>query len=443
MIHGGEKKIHKKIKSFLHSNEKKLKGDLFPIVKDIMHKKNRILDLTDKYKTPFYLIDEHGLHESINEFKKNFDRTIPGIGYFFAMKSNPHPFVIKAVVKKGMGIDVSSVRELEFAMRYGAKKIIFTGPGKTVAELEAAVKKAKNIDLTINVDSFSELERLDKITKKLKKRIKAGVRIYTKYHGKWNKFGISLSELSLFWSKAMECAYIDIQGIQVHMSWCSSYKPYEDVLKDLASHVKKDFDTKMKERLKFVDFGGGFLPYQASGFYPWGTPVGKCIKIIDDYNKQTSKFREKYYIRGSTPVKEFADGIASAIHKYMDPVIKCAYYCEPGRIICYKSMHLVMRVVDVKNTNQVILDGGINMVGWERFLEEYYPVVNLTHPSTKVSNCRLYGSLCDPRDLFGELCYSSKMKEDDVILVTNQGAYAYTLSQNFIKEIPPAYLLKK
>ncbi|MEK7643708.1 MAG: alanine racemase [Patescibacteria group bacterium] len=443
MIRGGHREIQRKINTFLRANAKNEPGDLFPIVEDILRKKDRIIALAARHATPFYLIDEHGLHESVREFKTAFDAAIPGIRYFFAMKSNPHPFVLKAVIKNGMGIDVSSLRELKTAIQSGAKSIVYTGPGKTAAELETAVKLASSAEIIFNMDSFGELRKLNEITKKLRKKIKAGVRIYSKYHGKWNKFGIPLEELATFWRAASRAPYIDIQGVQIHMSWTSNYAPYEDALKDIAAHLEKNFDKKMKGCLKFIDFGGGFLPYQAGGFHPWGTPVGKCLKIIDDYNQQPSKFREKYYIRGSRPIGEFAAGIAAAIKKYLDPVVRCEYFCEPGRVICHRSMHLVMKVVDVKASDRVIMDAGINMVGWERFLEEYYPVVNLTHPSAKEITCRLYGSLCDPRDLFGEYCHASRMEEDDLVLVTNQGAYAYTLSQNFIKTIPRAFLLKK
>jgi len=102
-------------------------------------------------------------------------------------------------------------------------------------------------------------------------------------------------------------------------------------------------------------------------------------------------------------------------------------------------MHLVMRVADVKKKDLVILDGGIHMVGWERYLHIYAPVVNLTHPGLRARKVRLFGSLCDPEDSFGEYCYASRVELGDLIVVPFQGAYTYGVSQDFIREVPEVF----
>jgi diaminopimelate decarboxylase len=85
----------------------------------------------------------------------------------------------------------------------------------------------------------------------------------------------------------------------------------------------------------------------------------------------------------------------------------------------------------------VIVDGGIHMVGWERYLQIYHPVVNLTHPAETELAVRLGGSLCDCEDVLGRYCYAERMEEGDLLLIPYQGAYSYTTAQNFIRDIPP------
>ncbi|MFA6410866.1 MAG: decarboxylase, partial [Candidatus Buchananbacteria bacterium] len=144
----------------------------------------------------------------------------------------------------------------------------------------------------------------------------------------------------------------------------------------------------------------------------------------------------------SVPVASYAQGIAKAVKTYLKPILDCTYYLEPGRIISTPSMSIVLKVMDVKYPGMAITDGGINIVGWEQFESNYFPVIDLTNPSLKEIDYRLYGSLCTPDDTWGYYCYAKKIKEGDIILIPNQGAYTYTFAQNFIKPIPEIRILK-
>ena len=105
-------------------------------------------------------------------------------------------------------------------------------------------------------------------------------------------------------------------------------------------------------------------------------------------------------------------------------------------------MHIVLSVADIKDKENCILNGGVNMVGWQRFEKEYFPLVNITHPSKKERQCRMWGNLCTTWDIWGYYYYGSKLGQKDIIIVPYQGALTYSLAQTFINDIPAVYKLK-
>lgn len=409
------------------------------VVRENLKKRSRILALTKKYQTPFYLFDQPQAEKSIKEFKSIFTKEIPGLEIFYAVKSNPHEYLLKSVVKNHLGLDVSSGRELKLAIKYRAKKMVFSGPAKMTDELELAIKYRHQ--LIIHLDSFTELRRLAALLKTNNQTIRAGIRVYTKYHDNWNKFGIALVELSEFFKAAKQYPQIQLQGLQCHMSWVMTPVIYQKMLEDIARSVKQ-LSAADRAKIKFIDFGGGFETYRLEGYFPWTLPQGEIIKAASEHFGRPVKFKDKYYLTESVPLKVYAQGISAAIKKYLTPLVDCVYYCEPGRTISAKSMHLILKVMDIKRPGLAILDGGNNMMGYEIFQSYYYPVINLTHPANKEINCYLYGSLCTPDDLFGYYCYAQSIKEGDIMMIPNQGAYIYTFAQNFIKSIPATHILK-
>jgi len=415
-------------------------GNLRHVVKKFLKRRESFLNLANKYSTPFYLLDLQELKSSIENFTISFKTFVPKNKVYYAMKTNHHPVILQTIVANGFGLDVSSVREFNLGRDAGCTDMIFTGPGKTIDDLLFVLQKDKNI--IIQVDSFGELKRLAKVAKKLNQKIKAGIRIYTKQHGKWNKFGIPLQELKAFWQGAKQYPLIDLRGIQFHLSWNESAKPYQNVIKELAKYLKTNFTQVELNEIKFIDFGGGFRPFQSEGTYPRLIPQGSIIKTANDYKGKTTKFFDKYLISSSITINDFAREIGKAIRMYLDPLVSCEYYTEPGRIISNNAMHIVLKAVDKKTNNNVIMNGGINMIGYERFEYDYFPLINLSQPSLTEHSCTIYGNLCMPDDLWGYYYYGENINEGDILLVPYQGCLTYSLAQNFIQPIPPVYILK-
>jgi diaminopimelate decarboxylase len=430
----------KNVLRLLDETPKAAQGDLKIIVDSVLKKRDGFLSVANRFKTPFYLFDPKALKQSARELVDSFSAILPRTRFFYAMKSNPHPLMLRHALKAGLGLDVSSGQELELALKLGAKDILFTGPGKTAEELELAITHPKEV--TLNLDSFRELEKAGALAQKLNTTIRAGIRIYTKYHGQWTKFGIPVEELRAFFDEASAFPGVRLQGIQVHMSWNADAKPYANAISEIAKQLKTLTDSQ-RNSIHYIDLGGGFLPYKAEGTYSSAFPQGKVLSIADHHYGEETEFKDLYVVTDAIPASEYAQGISEAIHTHLMPLVDCDYYFEPGRLICHKAMHVVLRAEDVKRPGVAILDGGINMIGYERFETDYFPVVNLSQPSDQEIPFKLYGCLCTPYDLWGTSCFAKGIQEGDFLIVPYQGAYTYCLSQpNFIKPVPKVRVLR-
>ncbi len=431
--------IKKNIDKVLETSNTYIAGNLDHVARHCFEKRDDILKLASNHKTPFYVLDIPELSDAITTFATSFTRHIPSVKVYYAVKTNYEPRLLKEIATRKLGFDVSSKRELVLTLKAGGTDILYTGPGKTEDDLEYAIQHADKV--TINIDSFGELKRLGNLTNKKKKKIRAGVRIYTDVHGKWSKFGIKLEELVRFWHEAQKYKYIDLCGIQFHISWNESAGPYIQIIKQLATYLRTSFTPEERKKIKFIDFGGGFRPYQSEGVHPWDTPVGSLIKTVFEQSDKKLTFQANHIITQALPIEEYAKRIGAAIYKHLNPLVTCEYYTEPGRVICNNAMHLVVSVIDKKSDDMVITDGGVHMTGWERFIFDYFPVLNMTNPAIDEKKCTIYGSLCMPQDLFGYYYYGACINEDDVLLVPYQGHLTYSLAQNFIKEIPEVHVL--
>ncbi len=411
--------MEKNIKNNSHSTSP-CSRNLLPLVEKILTKKNDYLRLTDRYKTPFYTYNQEELDSSISQLLKAFRSNVPRFQVYYAMKLNHHPLIVERVVKKGLGLDVASKKELSLAIKAGAKKIVYFSPGKSDDDLLYAVEYADIV--RIHIDSFGELHRLGRITNKIKKKIEVGVRVNTPSLGLWTKYGIPLKTLNKFWKEAGNYPFIQLNGVHFHQSRNRDAGFYINMIRELAMYLDKYFSSKELKDILYVDLGGGFEPYCSEGvFIP----------------NQSGK--KEYNILISPTIEEYANTIGNAIKKYLDPVIKAIYLLEPGRYICNSAMSVVLSVADIKDKENCILDGGVNMVGWQRFEHEYFPLINLSSPSKKEITYNMWGNLCTTWDIWGYYCYTNKIREGDVIVIPNQGALTYSLAQNFIQTIPPVY----
>lgn len=199
---------------------------------------------------------------------------------------------------------------------------------------------------------------IGKLADKLKTEVECGVRIHTSTYGEWMKYGIPLQSLEKFWKEAGEYSFLKLNGIHLHQSRNKTAIFYVNTIRDLANYLKKNFTSDQLKSIKFIDFGGGFEPYKSGG-----------IVIKNGLNWP------KYKIPQTPTIEEYAKAIGNAIKNYLDSIIDCTHLSEPDRYICNSAMHIVLSVSDVKDKKNCILNGGVNMIGWQRFEQEYFPLV--------------------------------------------------------------------
>jgi diaminopimelate decarboxylase len=141
-------------------------------------------------------------------------------------------------------------------------------------------------------------------------------------------------------------------------------------------------------------------------------------------------------------IDTFAEKIGAAIKKNILQQTNCRIYTEPGRWLINDAMHILLTVVDRKADDIAITDAGTNVIGWERFETDYFPVINLSRPDTVERECMILGSLCTPHDVWGYSYFGEDVQPGDILLIPTQGAYTYSLRQQFIKPLPETVVWK-
>jgi diaminopimelate decarboxylase len=402
--------------------------DLAEVADAILPRRAALLALAERYPTPLYAFDPPGFRAALAAFRRAFDPCLPNHAPFYAVKSNHHPWVIAAAADAGFGLDVSSGSELEAALATAAP-ILFSGPAKSEDELLTAAAHADRV--TVQLDSERELRLLGQVSARTGRRVRAGLRVWTGEHGAWSKFGVPLRELTRLWRSAPPG--VELVGVQSHLSWNRSPEPYVAVIEEIGAALAQ-WTADERARLEFLDVGGGYRPHRLEGYFPPEHALGAALQAASEHYEVPIRWPEPFYVKPSVPLDAYAQAIGAALARHAPHVP--AVYTEPGRIVSTYAMHLLVRVVDKKSDDLVIIDGGTHMVGWEKYLQIYAPVVNLTRPARTELSVRLGGSLCDSEDVFGQRCFASAIEEGDVLVVPFQGAYSWGTAQRFIRAIP-------
>jgi diaminopimelate decarboxylase len=400
-------------------------GTLHEVVEETLSMAPRLLALAEAHPTPFFAFDGAGFDAALARFRAAFDRHVPGHRPFYAIKTNHHPWVVAAAVRAGYGLDASSGRELRQALAFPGCAVLLSGPAKSDEDLALALDHAER-----------ELRRLGALSAARGTSIQAGLRVSTEQHGAWSKFGVPLPELPRLWRLAKDWPTLRLRGVQSHLSWNRDPSPYVRVIGELARTLRDGLSPEDRASLDFVDVGGGYRPHRTEGLFPQELPLGAILQAGNDAAGAETRYESPYYVKPSVPLETYASAIGEAVRRELGPWYGGPTWTEPGRIVSTYAMHIVVRVVDKKAPGLVIADGGIHMVGWEKYLQVYSPVVNLSRPARAEIPLRIGGSLCDCEDVLGLRCFAESVEEGDVLVIPFQGAYSFVVAQDFIRPIP-------
>ena len=371
--------------------------------------------LAIKYSTPLYCYSYNKLKSNIINFFTYFKKFSPLV--CFAIKSNTNLNLIREIKNFGLGADVVSKGELMLALKAGInkKKIVFSGVGKTESELKFAIEKKI---LLINSESESEIKIIEKIAKKKNVVVNIGIRLNPNTDAntlkqistgkKENKFGVDEKTFLKLVSILRTSKNIKLKCLSVHIgSQITDHKPYEKMLKAVDKII-----NKAKFNFEYIDLGGG---------------------MGISYEKNQKKLNYKKY--------------KSAIEKFLRKNNSKLIF-EPGRSIIGNTAILISRVIYLKETSKkifVILDAGMNdMMRPALYGAKHQILPAFKNKKKSKKSYEFVGPICETTDKFLSVSNFNKLKEKDLIFISDVGAYGSSLSSNYnIRPKPSEILINK
>ena len=372
------------------------------INKKLSIEKIKVEDIAKKFGTPTYCYSYKRLKDNINNFKDNFKSFSPLV--CFAIKSNTNVNLIKEIRKLGLGADVVSMGELMMALKAGVnpKKIVFSGVGKTAKEINYAIDKKI---LLINAESKSEIIEIERIAKNKRKIVDIGIRLNPNTDAKTlkqistgkkeNKFGVDEKIFFELINYTKLSKNIKLKCLSVHIgSQILDHQPYEKMLNVIDKIIKKS-----NHNFEFIDLGGG---------------------MGISYEENTKKLNYKKY---NLAINKF-------LKKHKSKII-----FEPGRSIVGDIGSLISQVIYIKQNEKkdfIILDAAMN----DLMRPALYGANHKTLPATKHSRLskktyEFVGPICESTDKFTTLKKFQKLKEKDLVVMCDTGAYGMSLSSNY------------
>ena len=367
------------------------------------------LELAEAFDTPLFVVSENRVRDNYRRLRNALTSNYEKIRVYYAAKANSNLSVLKILETEGAFLDAVSPGEVFMALTTGfpAERILFTGTSVRNDEL----KFLADSNITVNLDSLSQLDRLLKIrvpevlSVRVNPEIGAGHHDHCITAGKNTKFGLWENDAVNAYKTAKE-AGVKRFGIHMHVgSGVLEVEPFFLALDKLLSVAKRIHD-EVEVSFEFVDMGGGLgVPYR---------PEDKPLDLSFFSEKVLSLFKRR--------VDEYRLG---------EP-----FFCvEPGRYLVCDASILLTRVNTVKTTpfkKFIGVDAGFNTLVRPTMYGSYHHVLvanNLEAPEEET--CDVAGPICESGDLLAKDRQLPKVGEGDLLAVLNAGAYGYAMSSQY------------
>jgi diaminopimelate decarboxylase len=375
--------------------------------------------LADDVGTPFYVYSSATLERHYQVMDKAFEGTDHLICY--AMKANSNQAVIKTMAALGAGMDVVSEGELRRAIQAGvaARKIVFSGVGKTAREMAFALKEGI---ACFNVESEPELELLSVVANRVGQRATVSIRVNpdvdAKTHAKistgkaGDKFGISWIKAREIYAKAAKLPGIDVAGIDMHIgSQITDLAPFEKAYTLMGELTKALLNDG--HNIRHLDLGGGLgIPYRGDNEVP---------PHPDEYGAMVKR------VLGHLGLK---------------------FVLEPGRMFVGNAGILVTRVIYLKATDTkifVIQDGAMNDLIRPTLYDAHHDIwpVDETRKSADMVVADVVGGVCETGDYFAKDRRMPKPEAGDLLALMTAGAYGAVQAGTYnTRPLVPEVLVK-
>ena len=360
-------------------------------------------ELATTYGTPLYVYSRAALTQHYQDMDRAFSYIDHQI--CFAVKSNSNIAVLNVLARLGAGFDIVTGGELARVLAAGGEpsKIVFSGLGKS----EADIKKALEVGIAcFNVESYAELDRIQKVAAQLGKQAPISLRVnpdvdakthpYISTGLKENKFGIPSDSVFDTYKYAASLANLDIVGIDCHIgSQLTETQPFVDALARIELMI-----TELKNmgiNLRHIDIGGG-------------------LGVV--YKDETPP-----------TMAEYANALRPVLEK-----LGLKVYMEPGRCISANAGVLLTKVDLLKPTthrNFAIVDAAMNDLIRPSLYSAWMDIVAVTpHQNSATKTWDIVGAICETGDFLGK-DRQLALQENDTLAVMGAGAYGFVMSSNY------------
>ena len=370
----------------------------------------QLLGIATEYGTPVYIYDAGHITAQYQRLRNAFAKT--DTRFFYACKALTNIHILRHIKNIGCDVDCSSINEVKLALHAGFDPgaILYTSNGIHFSEIE----EAQRLGVRINIDSLSNLEKFGKkyghsypVGIRLRPNIMGGGNLKVSTGHDKSKFGIPVDQLDKI--LALVSAHdLFIQNLNIHTG--SDIKDVDifvkgiDVLFDIIPHFTE---------LESVDLGGGFkVPYKE------GDP--------------------------ETDIELLAQKVAEAFANHPNPNGKhLQVWFEPGKFLVSGAGYLVTEVNVLKETAATTFAGvnsGFNHLIRPMFYDAYHRIENLSNPTGAKKTYSVVGNICET-DTFAWDRELNEIREGDLLVFYNAGAYGFEMSSNFNSRFKPAEVL--
>jgi diaminopimelate decarboxylase len=373
--------------------------------------------LVREYGTPLYVYSANNILERVRMFADAFTGMRATLCY--SVKANSNLSILRMLANTGAGFDIVSGGELE-RVRQAAKpslrKVVFSGVGKTAAEMDAAL--AAQI-LVFNLESPAELDLLEQRARHLRKPAPVAMRVnpdvfaathpYISTGMTAHKFGVAIGDATALYQRAARSPYLVPTGVSVHIgSQIRVTEPFGQALQRVMELVR-ELQSFHSIRIQHIDAGGG-------------------LGISYDDPSPTRNDAPSFDPRSS--VLAYAQHIRTALAGFDGELL-----LEPGRFIIAQAGTLLAKVLYTKRNGPktfVVTDAAMNDLLRPALYQAYHSIVPLRRqekrPSVVVD---VVGPICETGDFFARDRALPAVESGDSIALLDAGAYGMSLSSNY------------
>ncbi|MGB8008333.1 MAG: diaminopimelate decarboxylase [Terriglobales bacterium] len=367
-------------------------------------------DLAERYGTPLYVYSSAMILARLQAFARAFHSVPHTLCY--SVKANSTLAILRLIAATGAGFDVVSGGELQRVLRVSRKaasNVVFSGVGKTAAEMELALRSGI---LLFNVESASELNLLAATAGRLKTPAAIAVRVNPDVSAKTHpyistglhrhKFGVPIPEARKLYEEAAKFRYLRVSGVSVHIgSQITDVTSFQEALRRVA-----DLLVSLRQQghdIRYLDAGGGL-----------GISYGDDGAAEPKFEKQIAAYAKAVQapLRGRN------------LHLLL----------EPGRSIVGAAGVLLTRVLYRKTNRRkrfLIVDAAMNDLARPSLYGAYHRIVPVIPSSCETEMTDVVGPICESGDFFARDRQFPVTAEGDLLAILDAGAYGSVLSSNY------------